>query len=379
MSIYTGPFPLGIRIEHRMNMRETGSNIISYVEPMSPAYRVGIKSNSRILMINGLNCEDKNLNFVLFFMNLLLRKSNLSDIELTVEELINQPRNNQSRSLLQSQGFKNDNMNQIKDDSKINENIPGHINKEKNKLREGMDQNKQKLNERLDTPMPIKKTRPLRKRKSVKHPDPNETNHTRARYKIVQTKITMSSSRIQCLPKVPTRSFSAPDESELIIRSNARASSYDASSTTKNLKNNRRPVVSFNLLSDAPIPRLCRVRTIDENAGFTICSSNVKGAKFKVNYVGINTLAAHSGLQNDDYIIEISGEDVESMGYEELVHFIMEKKKQDDLQILVVDKATLDWYNSRSIPISSVILPRIQYIEILYNHEILAALDYDGL
>ena len=43
---------------------------------------------------------------------------------------------------------------------------------------------------------------------------------------------------------------------------------------------------------------------------------------------------------------------------------------EDDLQILVSDRQTIEWYKSRGIPISSQIVPKMQYIETLFKDEL---------
>jgi C-terminal processing protease CtpA/Prc len=85
-----------------------------------------------------------------------------------------------------------------------------------------------------------------------------------------------------------------------------------------------------------------------------------------------NSPAAHSGLLNGDYIVEISGRAVEHMDYNDVVAFIKEKKQQDDLQLLVADSATLSWYKQKKIQISSQIVPKMQYIETLLKEDLLA-------
>jgi hypothetical protein len=109
----------------------------------------------------------------------------------------------------------------------------------------------------------------------------------------------------------------------------------------------------YTLPRDAPIPRLCRVRAYEEQLGFTIAGSKANRGVFKVNDVTPNSPAAHSGLLNDDFIIEISGANVENMTYAEVVQFIKAKKQEDDLQLLVADRATLQWYKAKKVPISS--------------------------
>ena len=127
---------------------------------------------------------------------------------------------------------------------------------------------------------------------------------------------------------------------------------------------------SFTLPRDAPIPRLCRVRAYEDQLGFTVAGSKANRGVFKVNEVSANSPAAHAGLQNDDYIVEISGVNVEDMSYLEVVNLIKSKKQQDDLQLLVADRATIQFYKNKKIPISSQLVPKMQYIETLLNEEL---------
>ncbi len=132
----------------------------------------------------------------------------------------------------------------------------------------------------------------------------------------------------------------------------------------------RRSNSSFTIPRDAPVPRLCRVRAYEEQLGFTVSSAKNNKGVFKVNDIMANSPAAHSGLLNDDYIIEISGRPVENMDYNEVVRFIKAKKTEDDLQLLVADKSTLNWYRGKKIQISSQIIPKMQYIETLLKDEL---------
>jgi len=129
---------------------------------------------------------------------------------------------------------------------------------------------------------------------------------------------------------------------------------------------------SMTISRDAPVPRLCRVRAYEEQLGFTVSGSKTTKGIFKVNDVTTNSPAAHSGLLNGDYIIEISGRPVESMDYGDVVTFIKEKKQEDDLQLLVADSHTLNWYKQKKIHISSQIVPKMQYIETLLKEDLFA-------
>ena len=132
----------------------------------------------------------------------------------------------------------------------------------------------------------------------------------------------------------------------------------------------KRSASLYNLPADAPIPRLCRVKAYEPNLGFIVLGSKQHEGTFKINEIVPNSPAAHSGLQNQDIIIEVTGVNVLNMKYEEVVDLIKAKKNEDDLQLLVVDKQTLEWYKSKKIPISSQNVPKMQYIETLLRNEL---------
>jgi C-terminal processing protease CtpA/Prc len=214
--------------------------------------------------------------------------------------------------------------------------------------------------------------------------------------KVVHSEIRMSSSRLQqdfpkqetpqitstnieSSPKISTtrpRNQSEPAiQKEEIIISPATDESQQHKTGPSSTPLSKRSASSFHLPRDAPIPRLCRVRAYEEQLGFIVAGSRSNRGVFRVNEVTPNSPAAHSGLQNDDYIIEISGVNVESMTYNEVVDYIKERKQEDDLQLLVADRATLQWYKAKKIPISSQIVPKMQYIETLLKEELLADLN----
>ena len=69
----------------------------------------------------------------------------------------------------------------------------------------------------------------------------------------------------------------------------------------------------------------------------------------KVNDVQVGSPAANAGLQNQDYIIEISGQNVQFMNYTEVISLIKARKLEDDLQLLVADANTISWYRTKKI------------------------------
>jgi C-terminal processing protease CtpA/Prc len=188
--------------------------------------------------------------------------------------------------------------------------------------------------------------------------------------KITHTEIKMSSTKLQQAesPSLKRNQSEPPASNENIQHQ----SSYD------NHPNNnltitpisRRSSSSYTLPNNAPIPRLCRVRAYEQSLGFIVSGNKATPGIFKVNDVIDNSPADHSGLQNDDFIIEVSGVNVQHMSYKEVVEFIKQKKQDDDLQILVADRQTVEWYKSRGIPISSNVVPKMQYIETLFKEEL---------
>ena len=83
---YAAPFALGIKLRPRAHPLEVGSHVISQIESNSPAFEAGMRAGSRLVRINEISCEDKTHEFVLFFLNYVLRKNSCDRIELTVDE-----------------------------------------------------------------------------------------------------------------------------------------------------------------------------------------------------------------------------------------------------------------------------------------------------
>jgi len=202
--------------------------------------------------------------------------------------------------------------------------------------------------------------------------------------KIVHTEVRLSSSRLQqdipkdevnvgeSSPKTQIRPRNQSEPTVLSQTDEPSANQLKPGPTSSPLS--KRSASSFHLPRDAPIPRLCRVRAYEDQLGFIVAGSKQHRGVFRINDVKPNSPAAHSGLLNDDYLIEISGVNVESMTYNEVIDYINERKQEDDLQLLVADKATIQWYKAKKIPISSQIVPKMQYIETLLKEELQADL-----
>lgn len=211
-------------------------------------------------------------------------------------------------------------------------------------------------------------------------------NSQRSSPRVVHEEIRMSSSKLhdssfsqqpqpqpsQASPSPRLRNQSEPAPAGVIqqLQTSTDLNKSVTSDTFQSSPISRRSSSSYTLPPDAPIPRLCRVRAYENQLGFTIAGSRSNRGVFKISDITPNSPAAHSGLQNDDYIIEISGMNVESKDYSQVVDYIKAKKEEDDLQLLVADRATLLWYKSKRIPISSQIVPKMQYIETLLKDEI---------
>jgi hypothetical protein len=61
------------------------------------------------------------------------------------------------------------------------------------------------------------------------------------------------------------------------------------------------------------------------------------------------------------------------MSYDEVKKLIQAKKDCDDLQLLVADKKTLEWYQNNGEPLRSR-MPKLTYIETLFNDDMQYAL-----
>ncbi len=84
--VFAPAYSLGIRLLSKENRKEIGNHIISQVEPHSLADLAGIKVNSKLIRINDVFLEDKTHEFVLFYLNYLLRKNSCTTIEITLFE-----------------------------------------------------------------------------------------------------------------------------------------------------------------------------------------------------------------------------------------------------------------------------------------------------
>jgi C-terminal processing protease CtpA/Prc len=86
-----------------------------------------------------------------------------------------------------------------------------------------------------------------------------------------------------------------------------------------------------------------------------------------VSDVTKNSPAAICGLRDGDRIIEVNGNNIRSTPYETIVDRIQQHMANDELELLVLDKASLKWYEQRNYPIESRTLPTIVHIEPIVN------------
>jgi C-terminal processing protease CtpA/Prc len=69
--------------------------------------------------------------------------------------------------------------------------------------------------------------------------------------------------------------------------------------------------------------------------GFTIGRLESKPGIYRVAAVEPNSAAHAAGLRENDYIIEIAGQNVRILPYEEIVNLIKAKKEENDMELLV--------------------------------------------
>ncbi len=80
------PFSIGINLALKSNPLEVGNHLIDRVEAGSASEKAGLKVNSKLVKINEVGCEDKTHEFVMFYLNYVLRKTDIRTVELVVKE-----------------------------------------------------------------------------------------------------------------------------------------------------------------------------------------------------------------------------------------------------------------------------------------------------
>ena len=81
-----------------------------------------------------------------------------------------------------------------------------------------------------------------------------------------------------------------------------------------------------------------------------------------------NSPAAVCGLRDGDRIVEINGTSIQSESYETILNKIRQHMDQNDLELLVMDKKSLRWYQERNYTIGSRTLPTVVHIEPIINN-----------
>ena len=106
-------------------------------------------------------------------------------------------------------------------------------------------------------------------------------------------------------------------------------------------------------------PRLCH---LIKRADFNGYGFNLHGEKdVQGQYIGLvddNSPADRAGLKKGDRIIEVNGENTESSTHQEVIMRI--KSGGDETKLLVVDKATDDYYKNNGLKIDAS-LPEVVY------------------
>lgn len=113
--------------------------------------------------------------------------------------------------------------------------------------------------------------------------------------------------------------------------------------------------------SDAPQARLCVLKKWADFQGYGFNLMVIKGRTG--NYIGSvekGSPAFHAGLKDSDKIIEVNGENIQSLTHADVVSRI--KTDPTGVSILAVDTDTEDYYNNNNIVISSS-MPNVQRIE----------------
>jgi len=106
-----------------------------------------------------------------------------------------------------------------------------------------------------------------------------------------------------------------------------------------------------NIPSDAPRPRLCHIVKRDDfnGYGFNLHAQKNKPGQF-IGTVDENSPAEKAGLLEGDRILEVNGVNIANENHKQVVERI--KAISDETSLLVVDRATDDYYRKLDIVIS---------------------------
>ncbi|CAF0925167.1 unnamed protein product [Adineta steineri] len=122
--------------------------------------------------------------------------------------------------------------------------------------------------------------------------------------------------------------------------------------------------------NDAPVARLCHIRRLPSSpfCGFFLTGNPKRLGRVHVSNIKKNSSAALCGLRNGDRIIEVNGTDIQTLTYETILNKIQLHMERHDLELLVLDKKSLRWYQDRKYPVTSQTLPTIVRIEPVINN-----------
>lgn len=83
--------------------------------------------------------------------------------------------------------------------------------------------------------------------------------------------------------------------------------------------------------------------------------------------------ADRAGLEDDDFVVEVNGINVEQKGHEDVVEMI--RNSGDHLEMLVVDKSVYDQLKAREIPITRHLLEETSYVQVHSTHIVETSLE----
>lgn len=77
--------------------------------------------------------------------------------------------------------------------------------------------------------------------------------------------------------------------------------------------------------------------------------------------------ASICGLRDGDRVIEINGTNIQTATYETILNEIKLHMELNDLELLVLDKKSVRWYQDRNYPITSRTIPTIVHMQPIIN------------
>lgn len=106
-------------------------------------------------------------------------------------------------------------------------------------------------------------------------------------------------------------------------------------------------------------PRLCQIETNPgQKLGFSLTGARdtYKGV-FKIKHIKEDSAANRAGLLENDFILEVSGQSIAELTYDETMALIKQKQTENDLSLLVASRAL--WYRLHEI-VPKVALPKFK-------------------